>query len=48
MKKLMIAAAGAVMIGGVQAFDIADVNPGDLVYDFSATLTTTTGKEGKS
>lgn len=52
MKKLMIAAAAAAMIGGVQAFDITDnvleADPGDFVYDFSATLTTTTGKEGKS
>ena len=49
MKKLMIVAAAAAMVGGAQAFDIeTDVNPGDFVYDFSATLTTTTGKEGKS
>ena len=50
MKKLMIAAAAAAMIGGVQAFEINDnvliPDDYDMVYDFSATLTTTTGKEG--
>ncbi len=41
MKKLMIAAAVAAMIGGVEAYDIT------YLYDYNATLTTTTGKEGK-
>jgi hypothetical protein len=40
MKKLMIAVAAAAMIGAVEA--------AEYVYDFSATLTTTAGKEGKA
>ena len=39
MKKLMIVAAIAAMVGGVKA--------DDYVYDFTASLTTTSGKEGK-
>ena len=52
MKKLMIAAAAAAMIGGVHATAMDDAveqlaTAGDYIYDFSATLTTTTGTEGK-
>jgi len=40
MKKLMIAAAAAAMIGGVQATELA--------YDYTATLKTTVGKGGST
>ena len=43
MKKLMIAAAVAAMIGGVQADEIG----GDVFYDFVAYLTTTAGQPGE-
>jgi len=41
MKKLMIAAAIAAMIGAAEAYS------GDCAYDFAATLKTTVAKEGK-
>jgi len=47
MKKLMIVAAVAAMVGGAKA-DNYVFDAENLVYDFSATLTTTTGKEGKA